>query len=102
MKEETHVISDPISLCSACLACSPRQVGSASNRSVRAMLSGSNSRISVNSSDWMRFTSLAGMGGRLLARQNGAGLGLAEGIMEEAAGWACARRAQWIPTTSLY
>ena len=39
---------------------------------------------SVNSSDWMRFTILAGMGGRLLARQNGAGLGLAEGITDEA------------------
>lgn len=32
----------------------------------------------------MRFTSLAGMGGRLLARRNGAGHGLAEGITEEA------------------
>ena len=38
----------------------------------------------MNSSDWMRFTSLAGMGGRLLARQNGAGLGAAESITEEA------------------
>ena len=49
------------------------------------MLSGEQfPHFSVNSSDWMRFTILAGMGGRLLARQNGAGLGLAEGITEEA------------------
>ena len=32
----------------------------------------------------MRFTSLAGIGGRLLARRNGAGLGTPEGITEEA------------------
>ena len=78
------MISNPISLSSACLACWPRRVGSASSRSARAMLSGSSSRISMNSSDWMRFTSLAGMRGRLLVRQNEAGLGAPDGKTEEA------------------
>ena len=66
-KVDTHVIREPISLCFVCLEGWPRS-GSASRRSARAMLSGRSSRIS---SAWMCLTSLAGTGGRLLARRNG-------------------------------
>ncbi len=48
--------------------------GSASSLSARAILSGRSSLISTNSSAWMRLTSFAGIGGRLLARQNGGGV----------------------------
>ena len=46
-------------------------------RSASAMLSGSKSRISTNSSARMRWTSFAGIGWKQLARRNG-GRGAAE------------------------
>ena len=81
---DTHVIREPISLCSVCLEGWPRS-GRASRRSARAMLSGRSSRISTNSSAWMRLTSLAGTGGRLLARRNG-GVAVAAVAVVDAAG----------------
>ena len=48
--------------------------GRASRRSDRAMLSGSSSLISTNSSPWILLTSLAGTGGKLLASENAGGL----------------------------
>ena len=53
--------------CSSLLA----DVGSASIRSARAMLSGNSSLISTNSNDWILFTSFAGTGGKQLASVNG-------------------------------
>ncbi len=55
----------------------PRRTGSASSLSASATVSGRRSFISTNSISWIRLTSLAGMGGRLVARQNGKRVGVA-------------------------
>ena len=47
------------------------ETGSASRRSASAILSGSSSRISTNSIVCIFFTVLLGIGGKLLARENG-------------------------------
>lgn len=77
VKEDTQVIREPTSLWTACLVGWPRYSGSASSRSAWAVLFGSSSRISTNSSTCMRLTNLAGTGGRQLARQNSKAVGLA-------------------------
>ena len=59
--------------------------GSASRRSARAILSGSRSLISTNSSDWILSTSLPGIGGKLEASWNcedeGPGCSIGDGLL---------------------
>ena len=74
MNDETQVISalsPPISLSVGVLVWA-RPEGRAASLSVRAILSGSNSRISTKSRDWIFLTSLAGIGTILLAILKGA------------------------------
>ena len=76
--EETHVtsaLSPPISLSPGGLG-GARPEGRADNLSARAILSGSSSRMSTNSSAWMRRTSFAGTGAMLFATLNGKVFGL--------------------------
>ena len=52
--------------------------GDTARYSARAMLSGSSSRMSTNSSAWIRWTSFAGTGAIVLATLKGGSFGLAD------------------------
>ena len=72
--DNNNVSSDPISRWLITLSLAEWE-GRASRCSLRAILSERSSLISTKSSSWIRFTSFAGTGGRLLASINGEGLG---------------------------
>ena len=71
VKQDTHVNIEWTSLCSVGLPNWVSRDGSASSLSTSAKFSGKRSRISTNSNWCIRLTSLAGIGGKLLARLNG-------------------------------